>query len=125
MRTGSSAVWAVTLCIACARAAHAQAGDMAGMDMGRTAGSGAMIVPMLHKPMLPGMANAAPKVQFFQPGALLDLAKLPVAQARRTMELKDGDTLELRAETVRHSVNGKPLRMYAFNRQIPGPLLRV
>ncbi len=42
-----------------------------------------------------------------------------------TLRLADGDTLDLSAGLVRRTIQGKTFVMYAFNGQVPGPLLRV
>jgi FtsP/CotA-like multicopper oxidase with cupredoxin domain len=87
--------------------------------------SGRMIIPMIQNPMLPGLENVGPSVEPFLPGVGLDLSRLPAAGTRQVVELEDGDTLELEASVVRKTVAGKAFAMYAFNRQIPGPLIKV
>jgi FtsP/CotA-like multicopper oxidase with cupredoxin domain len=87
--------------------------------------SGRMIMPMIRNPMLPGLENVGPSVAPFLPGAGLDLSELPPADTRQVVELENGDTLELEASVVRKVVAGKAFAMYAFNRQIPGPLIEV
>jgi FtsP/CotA-like multicopper oxidase with cupredoxin domain len=41
------------------------------------------------------------------------------------MVLKDGDTIQLTADIVKKAINGKEVRMFGYNGQIPGPLLKV
>ncbi|MBK8537717.1 MAG: multicopper oxidase domain-containing protein [Candidatus Competibacteraceae bacterium] len=50
---------------------------------------------------------------------------MPSAVATPIIELKDGDRYTLRAEIVTKTLAGTPLRLYAYNGSIPGPLLKV
>ena len=69
----------------------------------------------------PEVSNAtAPKVL---PGE--GRGPLPSAVATPIIELKDGDRYTLRAEIVTKTIAGTPLRLYAYNGSIPGPLLKV
>ena len=74
--------------------------------------------------MLPAMMELRPGVRPYLPG-VADPAGLPEARPREVLELADGDTLRLEAGLVRREVAGRPFVMFAFNRQHPGPLLRV
>ncbi len=76
-------------------------------------------------PMLPPLMRLKPSVQPFLPGAGLDPATLPESTPARVVELADGDTLVLEAGLVRRTIGGRTYVMYAFNRQHPGPLIRV
>ncbi len=87
--------------------------------------SAAMIMHMIRNPMLPGAKNLRPSVEGFLPGEGVDPATLPVAGPREVVDLADGDTLSLEASLVRKVVAGETFVMYAFNEQIPGPLIRV
>jgi len=87
--------------------------------------SAAMIMHMIRNPMLPGLKNARPTVAKFLPGAGIDPATLPMAGSRQILDLATGDTLDLEASLVRKMVAGRSFVMYAFNQQIPGPLIRV
>lgn len=104
---------------------------MAGMDMGHDMGaikhdSAAMPIPMPKgMPMMPGLMGIRPTLSPFLPGAHTDPATLPLVRATATRTLKNGDTLDLTASLVRRSVRGKTFVMYAFNGQVPGPILRV
>jgi len=98
---------------------HAAEGDLPVMP------SASMIVPMIRSPMLPGLKNARPSVDPFLPGEGIDPATLPLAAPREILDLADGVTLDLEASLVRKQVAGKTFVMYAFNGQIPGPLIRV
>jgi suppressor of ftsI len=87
--------------------------------------SASMIMPMIRNPMLPGVKRARPSVTDFLPGEGIDPATLPMAGPRRIADLASGDTLDLEATLVRKMVAGQTFVMYAFNQQIPGPLIRV
>lgn len=55
-----------------------------------------------------------------------DATGLPASSASRVVALADGDTFALRAGLVSHDVGSRePVRMFAYNGQIPGPTLRV
>ncbi len=87
--------------------------------------SASMIMPMIRNPMLPGVKSARPSVTEFLPGEGIDPTTLPMAGPRQIVDLATGDTLDLEATLVRKKVAGETFVMYAFNRQIPGPLIRV
>ena len=85
-----------------------------------------MPVPMPKgMPMIPGLVGLTPPVAPFLPGAGVDPRALPLATASHVARLKDGDTLDLTAMLVRRSIKGHTFVMYAFNGQVPGPLIRV
>jgi len=128
VRSGAISCWfaCVTLVSPTAGAAqqmphghHGADGDLPVMP------SAAMIMPMIRNPMLPGVKSARPSVTDFLPGEGVDPASLPMAGPREILDLADGDTLALEASLVRKMVAGRTFVMYAFNRQIPGPLIRV
>jgi FtsP/CotA-like multicopper oxidase with cupredoxin domain len=75
--------------------------------------------------MSPAMAALRPSVSPWVPGAGVDPAKLPFARSRETLHLRSGDTLKLVASLVRRTVAGRTFVGYAYNGQIPGPLLVV
>ncbi len=50
---------------------------------------------------------------------------LEAAVPPSTLEVKDGDTVYLTASPVRKVLQGREVRMLAYNRSIPGPTLRV
>ncbi|MFQ5705505.1 MAG: multicopper oxidase family protein [Gemmatimonadales bacterium] len=82
----------------------------------------------MAKAMATYLQGRVPDVTPFVPGSALtdaERAALPKATARQTIDLADGDTLDLNAGLVLHDVGGRSIIMYAFNGQIPGPLLRV
>jgi len=105
-------------------------GGMQGMSMpaGMRMGGGAMAMPIpmpAGMPMMPGLMGLAPPGAVFLPGAGADPATLPAAAPRAVVRLRDGDTLDLTAALVRRTIRGHAYPMYAFNGQVPGPLLRV
>ncbi|MEO6444110.1 MAG: multicopper oxidase family protein [Gemmatimonadaceae bacterium] len=95
---------------------------MAGMDHSQHN----MPIPMPKgMPMMPGLMGLRPPVTPFLPGAGVNPRTLPMVKPTTTRHLKSGDTLDLSAGLVRRTVSGKTFVMYAFNEQVPGPLLRV
>jgi len=104
-----------------AHQAHAAA-DSGGA---RILNSARMMVPMIRNPMIPGLAQVRPTMAPFLPGAETDLSTLPSGVPRQIVDLADGDTLDLEAMLVRRTVAGRAFAMYGFNRQSPGPLVRV
>src|SRR5579862_2036468 len=91
---------------------------MAGMHMG----SGGHRMPPMPKGMLmmPGLDSVSPQVSAFLP-----TGNTTAALPGTVVELKDGDTLSLDARLVTRSINGATYTTYAYNSQIPGPLIRV
>lgn len=51
--------------------------------------------------------------------------ELPEAKPTSILEVKDGDTITLNPGFVRKVFDGKEFAMYAYNGQIPGPILKV
>lgn len=96
---------------------------------GMNHGSGTNRMPPMPKgmkmPMIPGMEGLKPRMAAYLPGADLDPANVPTAVPRKLLDLKDGDSLDLTAGFVKRVIKGKPLVMYGFNGQYPGPLIRV
>lgn len=72
--------------------------------------------------MLPAEMALRPAVAAYLPRAP---AMVRTARPHEVMRLDDGDTLALTAGLVRRRIHGREYVMYAFNEQIPGPLLRV
>ncbi|HET8648614.1 MAG TPA: multicopper oxidase family protein [Gemmatimonadales bacterium] len=114
---------AFTIAIALRAAAQQPPGmeGMAGMDHG----SGMPIPMPPGMPMIPGLVGLTPPGGTFLPGAGVDPATLPVARPSKTLQLDDGDTLDLTATLVRREIRGRTFTFYGFNGQIPGPLIRV
>lgn len=50
---------------------------------------------------------------------------LAEAEQSKIVELKDGDTYDLRASFVKKNINGKEVRMLAYNGSIPGPTIKA
>ncbi|HKW12597.1 MAG TPA: multicopper oxidase family protein [Gemmatimonadaceae bacterium] len=101
---------------------------MAGMDhmAGMKHDSAGMPIPMPKgMPMIPGLVGLVPPGSRFLPGAGVDPARLPAAKPTRVVRLGNGDTLDLSAGLVRHTIKGHDFAMYAFNGEVPGPLIRV
>src|SRR3984957_13554309 len=94
-------------------------GNMAGMDM-------SMPIPMPRgMRMMPGLVGIAPAITPFLPGQGIDPATLAPAKPTAVRTLADGDTLVLTAGLVRQTIGKRTYTMYAFNGEIPGPLIRV
>lgn len=53
------------------------------------------------------------------------IAGLDEAQESQIIEIKDGETYSLEAKPVVKEINGNKIRMYGYNGQIPGPLLKI
>lgn len=77
-------------------------------------------------PQMPGCKDAAGAPSAPSPSEPTHPA-LPAAAAQPSavVDLADGQSLSLSAEAVRKEIRGTALRMYGYNGQIPGPLLRV
>jgi FtsP/CotA-like multicopper oxidase with cupredoxin domain len=85
-----------------------------------------MPIPMPKgMPMLPGLVGLTPPVASFLPGAGMDPSRLPAAKPTKLVQLRGGDTLDLTAGLVRRTIKGHTFVMYAFNGEVPGPLIRV
>ena len=99
-----------------------------GMDHMHMGDSTAMAMPVPMPPgmkMMPGLVGLVPPGETFLPGAGKDLSALPEAVPAKVTPLRNGDTLDLTAGLVRRTIKGQAFAMYAFNRQVPGPLIRV
>ncbi len=95
---------------------------MAGMDHDAMS----MPIPMPKgMPMIPGLVGLTPNVGEFLPGMGIDPATLPAAKPSQVVRMNEGDTLDLTAALVRRTIKGNSFVMYAFNGQVPGPLIRV
>jgi suppressor of ftsI len=86
-----------------------------------------MMAPMPAMGM-PGMPPAAaggmvPDMPLFLPATVA--GSVPPAQPREVVHLHSGDTLSLTAVLVRRTVAGRTFTAYAYNGQIPGPLIDV
>lgn len=54
-----------------------------------------------------------------------NITGLPDVKNSETVELKDGDTYSMTATIVKKNINGKEVKMLAYNGMIPGPLIKV
>lgn len=61
----------------------------------------------------------------FLPGMGIDVSTLPEAQPTQILEMADGESVDIKMMLVRKTVNGKTFPMYAYNGQIPGPLIKA
>ena len=50
---------------------------------------------------------------------------LAVAKASEIIELKNGDTLNVSIDIIQKEIAGQTIRMFGYNGQIPGPLLKI
>jgi len=75
--------------------------------------------------MMPGLVGLTPPVTPFLPGSGVDPATLPDAKPMAPVTLKAGDTLDLTATLVRRTIQGHSFVAYAFNGEVPGPILRI
>ena len=90
--------------------------------------SGGWEMPPMHPAvpwMVPGLEALIPAEPPWLPGSSLDSAALEPASASRAVQLRDGDTVRLVAGPVRRTIAGRTFVGYAYNGQIPGPLLRA
>ncbi|MFQ5678016.1 MAG: multicopper oxidase family protein [Gemmatimonadota bacterium] len=76
-------------------------------------------------PMLPGLRDLVPDVSPFLPGLGADLTELPEARPPSVVRLTDGDTLDLEAALLRRTLGDRAVKLYGFNGEQPGPLIRV
>ena len=74
----------------------------------------AMYMPALH--------GLEPNAKPFLPDPSLDV---PLVQPRTSVHLADGDSIRLEARLVKRILRGRPVVMYGFNGQQPGPTLVV
>jgi len=76
-------------------------------------------------PMPPGLQSAVPVTDAWIPTDGLDPSAFPEAEPSRSVEMEDGDTLDLRVAPVRRTIRGREYLMYGYNDQYPGPLIRA
>jgi FtsP/CotA-like multicopper oxidase with cupredoxin domain len=90
--------------------------------------AGGWEMPPMHPAvpwMVPGLEALTPAEPPWLPGSSLDSSALEPAGPSRAVELRDGDTVRLVAGPVRRTIGGRTFVGYAYNGQIPGPLLRA
>jgi len=61
----------------------------------------------------------------FVPGQSISRRPISEVKSSTIINLKDGDLFELSADIVVGNINGKEIKMYGYNGQVPGPALRV
>jgi FtsP/CotA-like multicopper oxidase with cupredoxin domain len=100
----------------------AQDTSMAGMHMAMPMSTSGHRMPPMPAGMLmmPGLDSVTPQVKAFLPAG-----EATPAIPGTVVELTDGDTLSLDARLVTRTINGATYTMYAYNGQVPGPLIRV
>lgn len=100
--------------------ASGSGGAGAGMDMRWR------MPPMdLTAATMPPIPGIEPDVPPWTAGTGIDAATLPAPRHARHLDLRAGDTVSLTASLVRQSIGGRTFVAYAYNGQIPGPLLQV
>ncbi|HEX6991516.1 MAG TPA: multicopper oxidase family protein [Gemmatimonadales bacterium] len=127
MRRGAKFLLAGACWLASPRLLKAQQ-PTSGMDHMHMGDSTAMAMPVpmpAGMKMMPGLVGLVPPGETFLPGAGKNLSALPEAVVAKLTPLRNGDTLDLTASLVRRTIKGQTFAMYAFNGQVPGPLIRV
>lgn len=106
------------------RPARAGAANPAGHAHGGTPAADGWIAPPMHPavPMLEGLDRLRPDASPWLPP---QDPSAPEARPSEVVALGDGDTLDLVAGRVRRMIKGRTVTLYAFNGQIPGPMIRV
>lgn len=61
----------------------------------------------------------------FQETYSQDIKKYPFVRSQEIVSLQDGDSYNLTASIVKKEINGKQVKMLAYNGSIPGPLIKV
>jgi len=79
----------------------------------------------MSMPMLPGLGMAVPPVRPFLAGTEINVDMLPGAVPGRSRSVRDSETIHLTADLVRRMVGGQKIVGFGYNRQVPGPVLRV
>ena len=107
-----------------ARPSPADEAEPAGHAHGGTSAADGWVAPPMHPavPMLEGLDRLRPDVSPWLPP---EDPSAPEARPSEVVALGDGDTLDLVAGPVRRMIKGRPVTLYAFNGQIPGPMIRV
>lgn len=78
--------------------------------------------------MMPGMAGCEQyRGQYQETSGVFDRSIIGLASAQETTkyETNSGQTIRLSADIIKHAINGKEIRMFGYNGQIPGPLITV
>jgi suppressor of ftsI len=75
--------------------------------------------------MMPAMSGLEPTASPWRAGEAIDARDLPDTLPHQTRHLRSGDTLAITVSLVRRSIDGRTFAAYAYNGQIPGPLIVV
>jgi len=75
--------------------------------------------------MMPAMSGIEPTVRPWRAASGVDPLTLPLARPHEVLQLKSGDSVSLTASLVRRSIGGRTFTAYAYNGEIPGPVLVV
>lgn len=81
-----------------------------------------------HCFMMPGMAGCEKyRGNYQETSSVFDRSIVGLASAQETAdyEATPSQTMQLSAEIVKKDINGKEIRMFGYNGQIPGPLIKV
>ncbi len=105
-----------------------RAGTHTAMSMhgGAHDGSAQWVMPPMHRQvpqMAAGLEGLMPNVAPWMPPANAPTAA--AVRPREVMTLNAGDSISLVAGLVRRTIAGRPVTMYGFNGQSPGPMIRV
>lgn len=75
--------------------------------------------------MIAGLETLMPSVRPWMPEDLASVDTRAPARPRSTRTLADGDTVALAVRAVRDTLSGHAIVRYAYDGELPGPLLRV
>jgi len=67
----------------------------------------------------------AGELNFFAKKYSTSIKNLEIAEASEVIELKNGDKLNLSIDIIKKQIAGQTVKMFGYNGQIPGPLLKV
>lgn len=111
----------------CTNATQNRAQTNQGMMMGAQSGTGgdAMREHCKMMPEMPGCEKYQNQPASSPGNVDRSIDGLTDAKQQTEVMLKNGDSYALDASFVKKTVNGKTIRMLAYNGQIPGPILKV
>ncbi len=81
-----------------------------------------------HCSMMPGLDGCEDyRGKYVEQSAIFERSIIGLSSAEKTQEynLDNGNSLELSAEIVKKKIDGKEIRMFGYNGQIPGPLIKI
>jgi FtsP/CotA-like multicopper oxidase with cupredoxin domain len=88
-------------------------------------GSLQWVMPPMHRQapqMAAGLEGLVPNVMPWMPP---ENTSTVAVRPREVLTVNDGDSISLVAGLVRRTIAGRPVTMYGFNGQSPGPMIRV